>query len=439
MKNFKWDKKYLYGGVTAFLVIIACIAFYWIIQRWSGLRTSFSVLLDILSPIIGGFVLAYILTPFVKYFEKKLFQPLGTKIFKKREKSARSFSRGMSIFLALVLVIALASALFSLVIPQVYNSVENIVRNLSSSITKAEKWAEKWLQDYPELETTFTDVVGTAGSRLTQWAKTSLLPQMNDIVSIVSTGVINILKALLNLFVAAVVSVYVMFSREKFGAHSKKVLYSIFSPETVKNIISALKFTDKSFMGFFAGKLVDSLIVGIICYFGCLVIGIKDAVLISVIVAITDIIPFFGPFIGAIPSALIVLMYSPLQCLIFVIFIIVLQQFDGNIIAPKILGITTGLSGFWVLFAIIVGGGLFGFIGMLVGVPTFAVIYAGVKTLVRRKLEKSGLPSETAAYENMSYFDPESLEPVTLTKEKSFKLSEKTDEGSSSSDKTENR
>lgn len=437
MKDFKWNKKYLYWGVTAFLVIIACIAFFWIIQRWSGLKTSFSVFLDILSPIIGGFVMAYILTPFVKYFEKKMFLPLGRKMFRKKEKRARSFSRGMSIFLAIVLVIALASALFSLVIPQVYDSVENIVRNLSTSIAKAEKWADKWLQDYPELEATFTDIVGAAGGRLTQWAKTSLLPQMNDIVSIVSTGVINILKALLNLFVAAVVSVYVMFSREKFAAHSKKVLYSIFSPENVKSIISALKFTDKSFMGFFTGKLLDSLIIGIICYVGCLFIGIKDAVLIGVIIGITNIIPFFGPFIGAIPASLIVLMWSPMQCLIFVIFIIVLQQFDGNILGPKILGSTTGLSGFWVLFAIIVGGGLFGFLGMLVGVPTFAVIYAGIKTLVRRKLEKSGLPSETAVYENMSYFDPVSLKPVLVEQKKSGKDSGKTGDDNTTSENTD--
>ena len=412
MKKFKWNKQYLYWGVTAFLVIIACIAFFWIIQRWSGLRASFSMLLGILSPIIWGFILAYILTPFVKLSENKLFIPLGTKIFRADKSKAHSFGRGMSIFFAIILLIALAAALFSMVLPQLYQSVQSIVTNLSSSIEKTMNWAEKWLQDYPELEASVTDIVGVAGDKFGQWAKDRLLPQMNDIVSIVSVGVINILTALANLFIAVVVSVYVMFSREKFVAQSKKILYSIFSVEHVKGILSALRFTDRSFMGFFTGKLVDSLIVAIICYIGCAIIGIKDALLISVIIGITDIIPFFGPFIGAIPSALIVLMYSPVQCLIFVIFIIVLQQFDGNILGPKILGSTTGLNGFWVLFAIVVGGGLFGFIGMLIGVPAFAVIYAGIKTLIRRRLEKNGLPSETAVYENISYFDPESLAPV---------------------------
>ena len=264
MKNFKWNKHYLYWGVTAFLVIIACIAFYWIIQRWSGLRESFDMLITILSPIIWGFVLAYTLNPLVKLFENRMFIPLGTKIFRANKSKAHGFGRGMSIFLALLLLIALVAALFSLVIPQLYQSVESIVMNLSSSIDKTVKWADKSLQDYPELEASFTDIVGVAGNKLGQWAKSSLLPQMEDIVSIVSVGVINILKALANLFIAVVVSVYAMYSREKFVAHSKKALYSIFSLEHVKVILSALRLTDRSFMGFFSGKLVDSLIVGII-------------------------------------------------------------------------------------------------------------------------------------------------------------------------------
>ena len=275
------------------------------------------MLLGILSPIIWGFILAYILTPTVKFFENRMFIPLGKKVFRSDKLKARSFGRGMAIFFAFILLIALAAALFSLILPQLYQSVQSIVTNLSSNIAKTLDWAEKWLQDYPDLETSITDVVGVAGNKLGQWARDRLLPQMNDVVSIVSVGVINILTALVNLFIAVVVSVYVMFNREKFVAQSKKVLYSLFSVKHVKDILSALRFTDRSFMGFFTGKLVDSLIVAIICYIGCIIIGIKDALLISVIIGITNIIPFFGPFIGAIPSALIVLMYSPIQCLIF--------------------------------------------------------------------------------------------------------------------------
>ncbi len=413
MKSFKWDKKYLYWGVTAFLVIIACIAFFWVIQRWSGIKDSCSQLFKILSPIIWGFVLAYLLTPFVKGFENKLFIPAEERLFKgKGENRHKGFTRGMSIFFAILLMFLLCSALVSMVLPQLYQSIEGIVLNLSSSIKKAELWANKWLDDAPEVREIFTEIVGDAGAKLTVWAKSILLPQMDTIIASVSLGVFNALKAVANAFVSIVVSVYVMYNREKFKAQSKKILYSLFSTELVKRALSALRFTDKAFMGFFGGKLLDSLIIGIICFFGCLIMGLKDAVLISVIIGITNIIPFFGPFIGAIPAGLIVLMVSPWKCLIFIIFIIVLQQFDGNILGPKILGSKTGISGFWVLFSILLGAGLFGPIGMIIGVPLFAVIYAGIKSLVEGSLKKRGLPSETAIYTDISYIDPETLTPV---------------------------
>ncbi len=412
MKSFKWKNKYLSWGATAFFVIIACITFYLILQRWSGIIADISTFLGILSPFIGGFVLAYLLTPFVKVFEGKMFVPLGKKIFGNNEKRIHSFGRGMAIFLSILILIGVLSGIVSLIIPQVYNSVQTIVVNLSSSISSAEKWAQKWLSDFPVLESTFNKVVGNVGNNFTVWARSTLLPQMSDVVTSVSLGVINIVKAITNLFIAIVVSVYLMYSRERFAAGGKKILYSIFSVERVKKLLSALKFTDKSFMGFFIGKLLEALIVGVICYIGCLIFGIPNAVLISVIVGITDIIPFFGPFIGGIPAILIVLISSPTRCIVFIIFLLVLYQFDGNIMAPKILSNATGLTGFWVLFAIIVGGGLFGIVGMIIGVPIFAVIYVGLRTLVNNRLKKRGLPSEVVEYENMSFFDPESLEPV---------------------------
>ncbi|MEG0777740.1 MAG: AI-2E family transporter [Oscillospiraceae bacterium] len=421
MNNFKWDKKYLYWGITAFCVIIACITFFWIIQRWDGIKTAASALYRILSPIIWGFALAYILTPFVKMFQKKLFDPLGKKVFATNEKKAHGLARGLAIFASLLLMFAIISALVSLVIPQVYQSVESIVLNFSSNLAKLEIWANKWLEGFPEIEKNFSELVGDIGASFTQWAKTTLLPQMNDIVTSVSVGVISVFKVIANLFISVAVSAYVMFSREQFTAQGKKLMYCIIPVKQVKRILTAIRFTDRSFMGFFSGKLLDALIIGIICYIGCLLIGIPDAVLIAVIIGITDIIPFFGPFIGAIPSALIVLMYSPWKCLIFIAFIIVLQQFDGNILGPKILGSSTGLNGFWVLFSILLFAGLFGPIGMIIGVPVFAVLYAGVKSLVSGRLKKRGLPSETEVYKNMDHIDPKTLNPIERPPESELK------------------
>lgn len=426
MDKFKWGKKYLYWGVTAFLVVAACITFFWFIQRWEGVRNTVSNINSILTPFILGAVIAYFLTPAVKFFQKRITGPIGSRIIKKHPERADGFARGLAVSLVLLLFLGLITALFILVLPQLYRSIESIVLNLSGSISKVEAWAQKWLEDYPELEAAFTEFVGDIGTAFADWAKETLMPSLNSILTSVSVGVLNIIKALANFVVALVVSVYAMHSREKFVAQGKKVLYGLLPVRISNRILGVLRFTDKSFMSFFSGQLLDSLIVGIICYIGCMIIGIKDSVLISVIIGITNIIPFFGPFIGAIPSALIVLMSSPLQCLIFLIFIVVLQQFDGNILSPKILGSTIGISGFWVMFSILLGSGLLGPIGMIIGVPLFAVIYAAVKYLIGKRLKKRGLPEETDAYAALDHIDLHTQGIVTITekKEKLRKLEE---------------
>ncbi len=419
MNNFKWDKKYLYWGVTAFCVIIACLTFFWVIQRWDGVRAVFSSINSMLSPFIWGFVIAYLLTPLVKLFQHKVTGPLGRKIYKNNEDKVKKFGRGLAVTLSVLLMLASIVALIWLIIPQLYRSLESIVSNISGSISKAEAWANKWLDDYPQVAKTFTEIVGDVGEAFSTWARNTVLPQMQDIVTSVSLGVISVFTALANMFIAVVVSVYAMFSREKFLAQSKKALFSIFPIKRVNQLLSAMRFTNKSFMGFFSGKLLMSLVLGIICYIGCVIIGIKDAVLISVIVAVTDIIPFFGPIIGTIPTALIVLMNSPIQCLIYLIFIVVLQQVEGNVIGPKILGNATGLSGFWVLFALLVGAGFFGIVGMIIGVPLFAVLYAFITAFIKRRLKKRGLPTDTAQYDDIKGIDPETQEPIYAWHKKS--------------------
>lgn len=197
------------------------------------------------------------------------------------------------------------------------------------------------------------------------------------------------MRAILDVLIGFVVACYVLSNMELFLAKSKMVLYSMFSVKASKRILKAIRFTDTAFMGFISGKVIDSAIIGVICYICCAIMRMPYVVLVSVIVAVTNIIPVFGPFIGAVPTALIILLVSPMKCLIYVIFIIVLQQIDGNIIGPKILGNSTGINGFWIMFAILLGGGLFGFIGMLLGVPVFVVIYAGLERLVDHGLKNA--------------------------------------------------
>ena len=219
------------------------------------------------------------------------------------------------------------------------------------------------------------------------WLKDSILPYMNMILTGLSDSMINAAGIFMNLFIGLVVAIYLLSGRKKFKKQGKLILYSLFKERWANKIVEEIRFADRVFSGFIGGKLLDSAIIGVICYAGMMVLGLPYAILISVIVGVTNIIPFFGPYIGAIPSAIILLTVSPMSCLIFVIFIVILQQVDGNIIGPKILGSSTGLSGIWVLFSILFFGGLFGFVGMLIGVPVFAVIYDLIRQLIVRGLE----------------------------------------------------
>jgi len=247
---------------------------------------------------------------------------------------------------------------------------------------------------------------GDVSNGLVTWATNNLLPQFKDLLTNVTTGVFSFAKGIYNIIIGMIVSIYVLYSRETFAAHCKKILYSVFSLEAAEKILGALHFTNDVFQSYISGKILDSVIIGILCYIGCVILRIEYAVLVSFIVGVTNIIPFFGPLIGAIPSALIILTASPMHALVFVIFIIILQQFDGNVLGPKILGDRVGINGFWVLFAILVGAGLFGFKGMLLGVPVFVVLYTFLKYLVDRKLERSGLPVATEEFKTLDHIDP---------------------------------
>ncbi len=209
---------------------------------------------------------------------------------------------------------------------------------------------------------------------------------------------IGVFKALWNLIIGFIISIYLLGSKEKFAGQAKKIVYAVFDRKAGNELISNFRFIHGTFIGFLGGKIVDSIIIGIICFVCTSVIGTPYSILVSVIIGLTNIIPFFGPWIGGIPSALLVLMVDPKQALYFGILIIVIQQFDGNILGPKILGDSTGLSGFWVIFSITIFGGLFGVLGMVVGVPIFAVFYAGVKSMVNRSLHKRSLPTDLSPY-----------------------------------------
>ena len=408
-RQFHWDKKYLYWGVTAFLVIAVAIVFYLALSYLSVLGAGIKRLFGILGPFVWGLVLSYLLNPLTRGIERHLFQPLAKRLYKgKRAAKAEGFARGMAVLASEIVMLAVIVALFYLILPQLYSSIVMIVDNSPIYIANLTKWVEQTLQDFPELETYISDALQSINTNVMDWARTTLLPGLGSMVSNLTAGLAYVVKGVYNLIIGIIVSVYILSNMERFIAGVRRLTYSLFGIETAEKIRDGLAFTDKTFMGFINGKLLDSAIIGLICYIVCAILNMPYALLVSVIVGVTNIIPFFGPFIGAVPSALIILMVDPMKTLIFVIFIIVLQQIDGNLIGPKILGSSIGINGFWVMFSIILGAGLFGFWGMLLGVPVFVLIYTLIDGAVVKKLKKSDLPWETA-----EYVDLESIDPVT--------------------------
>ncbi|MGN1001802.1 MAG: AI-2E family transporter [Oscillospiraceae bacterium] len=417
MKRFRWDKKYLYWGVTAFLVIAGSILFFMLVSHLPAVKSTLKSVLRILSPFVWGLVIAYLLYPLQRIYDRQLFQPLLKKLRRKGGEEGKSakLALGLSIFLSEISMLVIIAAVIWMIVPQLYQSIEKIIASSSDYFNTVSGWIDRLLVDYPEMEKIISDLFGDLSNGLLNWLNETVMPQFNSVLKNLTSGVYLVVKSVVNIFIGIIVSVYVLYNRRVFGAHIKKIIYCIFSVDAAARIIDAADFTNDVFMNYISGKLLDSLIIGIICYVGCSILKMPYTLLVSVIVGLTNIIPFFGPFIGAVPSAFIILMVSPLKCLIFILFILALQQFDGNILGPKILGNSVGINGFWVMFAIILGGGLFGFKGMLLGVPVFVVIYTLFKSLVNRKLKRSGLATETAVYENLDHIDPKTGEYVEKT------------------------
>ena len=399
-RHFRWDKKYLYWGITAFLVISASVLFYMLLHHLPEIQGMWSKIVTILAPFIWGLVLAYLLLPLTRALEKLFSSPRMRKAHIKGK-----FARIAAIVVSEIVLLVILTAFVLLILPQLYSSIETIVVNSPEYYKKMTDWLELRLEDHPEVEQYVSQALETLSNQLMDIVNNRLLPSMGSVLSSLTTGVFAALKGVYNLIVGIIVSIYLLANREIAKAGFRKVLYSVFSIETAEKIRAGLVFTDKTFMGFLSGKLLDSAIIGLICYIVCAILKMPYTLLVSVIIGLTNIIPFFGPLIGAVPSAFIILLVDPLKCLIFVVFIVVLQQIDGNIIGPKILGSTVGINGFWVMFSIILGGGLFSFAGMILGVPVFVVLYTALSALVDKQLRRNDLPEDFDAYARLDYID----------------------------------
>ena len=412
MKEKIEKHKYFTIAITVFSVIAASIILFFIIYRWNDIFASLWKIINILTPIIYGVIIAYVLTPIIRFLENKFFNKLGKKIFKNSKSKAAKISRIMSLSTAILMLLIIVVGFIYFVIPQLINSIDGLIKNVPTYFANIRDFIATKLNDNPDLRDLLINNTDSISEAFLKWASETAVPNMDELLISISSSIIGIIKAIANIVVGLIVSIYVLNGKETFIAQSKKILYSVLKLDQANLVVENVRHAHKIFGGFLLGQVTDALIVGIICFIFMALFNMPYAMLIAVIVGVTNVIPYFGPFIGAIPSALLILLVSPSKCITFLIFILILQQFDGNILAPKILGGKTGLKSFWVLFSILIFGGLFGFVGMLFGVPIFSLIYAFVNGICMRKLGDKNLPVNTIDFENMHEINPETKKPL---------------------------
>lgn len=399
-----WNiRPYLAMGLIFFIVFCCCIVVVCILFRFSEIKAVFNMLMRIAQPIIYGLAIGYLINPIMMFIEKKLLKLTDKK---SGNKKIRRIIRTVSSILAVLVFIMVIAALISMVIPEVSANLSNLVDTMPAQMNSFIVHLNEWEFGNQELVSMVETYLMTAADWMEDWLKNSLLPQTKDYVATVTSGVINVLVAFKNIVIGLVVSIYAMCEKENFEGQSKKIIFALLPARAANQVIQVFHTTNNVFGGFIKGKLLDSLIIGIICYIVLYIIKMPYTLLVSVIVGVTNVIPFFGPIIGAIPSIFLILLVDPLYALYFAIFVVILQQVDGNIIGPKILGDSTGLSSFWVMFAILVGSGLFGVMGMLLGCPVFAVIYYIIQKMIHYFLEKKKLPLETQVYIDATGVEP---------------------------------
>jgi predicted PurR-regulated permease PerM len=408
--KIKPNNKYFLWGLTAFCVVAASICFYYLMFHGYNIKAGIARIVNILMPVVVGLVMAYLLTPILNGIEYKIVRPLLERSPVKNDNKRNSLARGISIIMTTLLFFVLLYALIAMFVSQIVPSITNLVSNFDTYVANVTQIINNLLNDNPDVRNAALKLVNKYSGELETWLNNTVLSASSEIIKTISLSIISLIGVLWNFIIGFIISIYLLASKEKFAGQAKKVAYAFFDKDTANMIIRNFRFTHKTFIGFIGGKVVDSIIIGLLCFIGTTLMNTPYAALVSVIIGITNVIPFFGPYMGAIPSTILIFLVDPmhpLNSVYFVIFILILQQIDGNLIGPKILGNSTGLTGFWVIFAITLFGGLFGVLGMIIGVPLFAVIYAAFKSIVNTTLVKKNMPSDTTEYVNVGFVDEE--------------------------------
>lgn len=385
MKNSE-NTKYIKLGITGAAILAFGFGIMYVLNQSKNIAAGIHTLFNILKPFIYGALIAYILAPLCNRMDDRLL-----KWFPKATEKQQKFLKYLSIAIAIIIAAAAVVFLILLILPQVWDSTIKIIKILPARLRYCNNAIDQLLKDQPELQSYFNEFSTQIENGLNDLlsANSSMMTTIQGILSNITVQLIEVLSVFKNMFLGFLIAVYFLANRKLFGVQAKLLLYGTFPDKAARMIEEEVRYADKMFNGFFVGKIIDSAIIGVICFVGTTILGFESAAFISVVVGVTNIIPFFGPFIGAIPCALLLLLDNPWHALYFLIFILILQQVDGNIIGPKILGNTTGVSSFWVLFSILLFGSLWGIVGMIIAVPLFGVIYDIVRKLAIYGLGKN--------------------------------------------------
>lgn len=437
--KIKPEKNQITWGITIFVVAVALLCVYYLMFHWSSALASINTIINAVSGIIIGIGLAYVLIPVLDAVERRILKPIYVKrgydvsFSKDANWKKRKQMRAIAVLITMCIFLLMVYSLFSTILPQLINSIREISDKLPQYIRNLDVTANAWLENNPDLQELSNVFIKGYYATLSDYVFQQLLPALpdeNTLPRLVSRSFMTVVNVFFDVLVGVIVAIYILNSKERFTTRGKKMAYSLFREDFANELIGGFRFVNKTFKGFIGGKILDSIIIGILCYIGCMILKINYPLLISVIVGVTNIIPYFGPYIGGIAGALLLVMIDPMNALEFLIFVIVLQQFDGNILGPKILGGSTGLSSFWVIFAITFFGSIWGIVGLLLGVPVFAVIYAFFARLTNHFLAKKKLSTFTGDYYDLAYIeggeykklsDPSNTKYNSVRRESSFR------------------
>lgn len=386
-----WNKKD--NTKLAYWMIGFClsIVFARIVFYSDAFTSAMSEFVSIFHPFIIGGIIAYLLNFILKFYEHNIYN-----IFKKinsESKFNKNNLRNICIILTYITASFILYGFTCVVLPQLVESIKGLTNDIPMYIDNTSKFLNDILIKIDIDQDVYTLAIDKWNHIVNYIVGlgTSMLPIIGQFLKTTASGLWNIILGL-------IISIYFLLDKNKFKALANKIIFALFSKKHSDRIIELANRSNQIFGKFISGKIIDSIIIGILTFIVLTLTKMPYTTLISVIIGVTNIIPFFGPFFGAIPSILIILFVSPIKALWFLLIIIIIQQIDGNIIGPKILGDSIGISAFWVLFALLVAGKLFGVVGMIVGVPAFAVIYSVIKEIIEIRLDEKGLPTDTDCY-----------------------------------------